>query len=132
MKTIRIVDDEKNILSLYGKMLCREGFNILKASNAEKAHEVLMNNHVNLILLDINLSGVNGDLLFKIIEGFFKKAKVIVISVYPIEYQQALILGAVDYYDKSASIKELIEKVNTIFSDCQKGKQELYKDKNQA
>lgn len=132
MKTIRIVDDEKNILSLYGKMLCREGFNILKASNAEKAHEVLMNNHVNLILLDINLSGVNGDLLFKIIEGFFKKAKVIVIIVYPIEYQEALIPGAVDYYDKSASIKELIEKVNTIFSDCQKGPQELYKDKKQA
>ena len=104
MKTIMIVDDEKKIRSIYGKMLCREGFNILKAADAEEAHELLINNHVDLILLDINLPEVNGALLFKIIEKFFKNTRVVITSVYPVEQQQTLIAGAVGYYDKSASI----------------------------
>ena len=132
MRTILVVDDEKKILSLYGKMLCREGFNVLKAEDAEKAHELLLNNHVDLILLDINLSVVNGDLLFKVIEEFFKNTSVIVTSVHSVEYQQSLIPEAVDYYDKSACTNELIEKVKAVFADRENGTQGLFKEKKQA
>jgi CheY-like chemotaxis protein len=120
MKTILIVDDEKKILSVYGKILCREGYNILKTANAQEAHEMLISNHVELVLLDINMPQVDGAVLYEIIKMFFKETKVIVASVYPLEDQRMLIKGAVDYYDKSDSLKVLIEKVKTAFSDIPK------------
>jgi len=120
MKTILIVDDEKKILSVYGKILCREGYNILKTANAQEAHEMLISNHVELVLLDINMPQVDGAVLYEIIEMFFKETKVIVASVYPLEDQRMLIKEAVDYYDKSDSLKVLIEKVKMAFSDIPK------------
>jgi DNA-binding NtrC family response regulator len=123
MKTILIVDDEKKILSVYGKILCREGFNILKAANAEEAHEILMNNHVDLVLLDINMPKVDGSVLYEIIEMFFNETKVIVASVFPLEDQQMLIQGAVDYYDKSDSLKVLIQKAKAAICDLRQDKQ---------
>jgi DNA-binding response OmpR family regulator len=119
MKTILIIDDEKKIMSMYGKVLCREGFNILKASDAEQAHEMLMNNHVDLVLLDINMPKVDGTVISDIVDVFFKKTKVIVASVYPLEDQQLLIKGAADYYDKSDNLKTLIQKVKTVLCEPQ-------------
>jgi DNA-binding NtrC family response regulator len=117
MKTILMVDDEKKILNVHGKMLCREGFNILKASNAENAHEKLMKHHIDLVLLDINMSDVDGSSLFELIREFFPATKVIVASVYPLEDQKIIITDAIDYYDKSESIKVLINKVRSAIND---------------
>jgi DNA-binding response OmpR family regulator len=123
MKTILIVDDEKKILSVYGKILCKEGFNILKSENAQEAHELLLRNHIDLVLLDINMPKVDGSVLYEIMEMFFKATKVIVASVYPLEDQKMLIKGATDYYDKSDSLKVLIQKVKAGLYDFQQGKQ---------
>jgi CheY-like chemotaxis protein len=117
MKTILIVDDEKKIQSVFGRILCREGFNILKAANAEEAHEILMKHRVDLVLLDINMPKIDGSVFYEMVELFFKQTKVIVASVYPLEDQKILIKGAVDYYDKSDSLKVLIEKVKTAIYD---------------
>ena len=123
MKTILIVDDEKKILSVYGKILCKEGFNILKSANAQEAHEMLLRNHIDLVLLDINMPKVDGSVLYEIMEMFFKDTKVIVASVYPLEDQKMLIKGAIDYYDKSDSLKVLIQKVKAGLFDFQQDKQ---------
>lgn len=129
MKTILIIDDEKKIRNVYGKMLCREGYNILKAENAETAHELLMRNDVDLVLLDINMPDVKGSFFYKIIAEFFNETKVIVASVYPIEYQQIQIPEAADYHDKADSIKALIQKVN---SACQTNPPETFDMRKQA
>jgi two-component system phosphate regulon response regulator PhoB len=132
MKTILIVDDEKRIRSVYGKMLCREGYNIFKAENAEEAHELLMRTNVDLVLLDINMPSVKGSVFYEIIQEFFKKTKVIVASVYPLEDQQILIQGADEYYDKSDSIEELIQKVHAVLFDYPKNILEACSEKKQA
>jgi two-component system response regulator VicR len=113
MKTILVVDDEKKIQSVFGKILCREGYNILKAASAEEAHEMLLKHSIDLVLLDINMPHVDGSVLYEIINTFFNKARVIVASVYPLEDQKLIIKGAIDYYDKSDSLKVLIQKVKT-------------------
>ena len=114
MKTILVVDDEERIRSVYVKVLQREGFHILEAATARDANELLLRNPVDLILLDINMVEVDGTILYEIAQTFHKKAKVIVSSVYPLEDQKKLVRGAEDYYDKSDSIKVLIQKVNAI------------------
>jgi hypothetical protein len=60
---------------------------------------------------------IDGATLFEVVHLFCKKAKVIVCSVYPIEYQQNRITGAEDYYDKSDSLQVLIGKVKRVMAD---------------
>ena len=111
MKNILIVDDEKRIRKIYNKVLAREGFNVLEAADAEAAYEILLRTPVDIILLDINMPEIDGGILFKVIDSFIHKTKVIVASVYSIEYQKMAIKGATDFYDKSDSISTLVEKV---------------------
>ncbi len=113
MKTILVVDDEEKIRSVYTKMLRREGFNVLDAADAEQANELLLKNIVDLVLLDINMAEVDGTVLYDIAQTFHKKTRVIVASVYPVEDQKTLIIGAADYYDKSEGLQTLIQKVKT-------------------
>jgi DNA-binding NtrC family response regulator len=113
VKTILIVDDEKRIRKIYLKVLSREGFCVLEAENAETAYEIMLCTTVDVVLLDINMPEVDGGILFKIIDTFILKTKVIVASVYPIENQKMVIKNATDYYDKSDSINTLVEKIKT-------------------
>ncbi len=114
MKTILVVDDEEKIRSVYTKMLKREGFKVMDAENAEQANAILLKNEVDLILLDINMAGVDGTVLYDIAQVFHKKTRVIVASVYPVEDQKTLIKGAADYYDKSDGLPTLIQKVKAV------------------
>jgi len=114
MKTILVVDDEERIRSVYVKVLQREGFYVLEAATASDANDLLLENSVDLILLDINMIEVDGTVLYEIAKTFYQKTKVIVSSVYSLEDQKKLVKGAADYYDKSDSIKVLVQKVNAI------------------
>jgi DNA-binding response OmpR family regulator len=117
MKTILIVDDEKKILNLHGKMLCREGFNILKASHAEEAHEKLLRNHIDLVLLDINMTDEDVSILFELIREFFPQTKIIVTSLFQANRHKLNIKEEIDYYDKSDNIRVLIQKVRAAITD---------------
>lgn len=111
---ILIVDDEERIRSVFVKIMQREGFEVIEAAGAGEAYDLLLENAVDLILLDINMMNVDGTVLYEIAQVFCEKSKVIVTSVYPLEDQKKLIRGAADYYDKSDSLKILIEKVNRL------------------
>jgi two-component system response regulator ResD len=111
MKTILIADDEKRIRNIYRQVLSREGFCVLEAENAEAAYETLLETPVDIVLLDINMPEVDGGILFKIIDTFIHRTKVIVASVYSIESQKTAVNGAADYYDKSDGISVLVEKI---------------------
>jgi len=115
MKTILIVDDEAKIRSLYGRLLEKEGFNVVLAKNAEVAHEKLLTQPIDLALLDINLTDiVDGEVLHDVIEAFFKKTAVIVASVYPVAEQKKRVKGAAGYYDKAEGIQGLIRQVKAV------------------
>ena len=117
MKTILIIDDEKRIRKIYVKVLAREGFSVLEAAGAEAAYEILLSTTVDVILLDINMPEVDGGILYKIIDSFIHKTKVIVASAYSLENQKMAIKGATDYYDKSDSISTLLEKVHACVTE---------------
>ena len=111
MKTILIADDEKRIRGIYHHVLSREGFCVLEAENAQAAYEILLRTPVDVMLLDINMPDVEGDILFEIIDTFIHRTKVIVASVCSIENQKLAVKGAADYYDKSDGISILVQKI---------------------
>lgn len=60
MKNILVVDDEEDLARLYKKELCEEGYQVVVAKSGEEALEVAGTQEVNLVILDIKLSGENG------------------------------------------------------------------------
>lgn len=111
MKQILIVDDELQIRELYSKLLTNEDYKIFQAASAGAAHDVLLKENIDLILLDINMPEINGILMNRYMLSFHKREKVIVTSVYLVNEQKLLIQGAADYYNKSQGVEVLLEKI---------------------
>ena len=111
MKKILILDDEERIRKIYVNLLTLEGFEVIEASTALNAHEILKSEHVDLMLLDIKILKVSGSVMYDVIDQFHHQLKVIVTSVYPLDIQKRIIPGACDYYDKSQGIELLLKKV---------------------
>ncbi|MFA5059561.1 MAG: response regulator [Candidatus Omnitrophota bacterium] len=112
-RLIFIVDDEKELRKKYKKLLIKEGFKVVEASNALEVANILMRekSKLDLILLDINISEVDGRDIFDIIEEYVPGLPVIVTSVYPVSEQKLRIPKAVDYYHKLQKEESLIKKI---------------------
>ena len=61
MYTILVVDDDKNICKMIEINLRKEkSYEVLTASSGESCLRVLRENHVDLVLLDIQMPGIDG------------------------------------------------------------------------
>jgi len=120
MKTILIIDDERYIRFIYKKIVaasCGSIFRVLEARNAMEAIEKIIEERVDLILLDIRLSNVDGPQLFRIIRDYNPQIKILIASVYDVKTQKRMIPSADGYYDKSEGILCLLEKIANMFAD---------------
>ena len=117
MKTILIVEDEARIGRAYKMLLTADGYNVIGVSSAEEANEILKRQAVDLVLLDLRMPDVSGDILYEVMQLFHKKTKVMVSSVYHVDKQRELIQEAADYYDKSQGIAELLKKIRALLPE---------------
>jgi len=116
MRTIMIVDDEKEFRKKYKQLLKAEGYKVLEAPNAVEVANLLMRNKslIDLILLDINLPQVDGREIFEVINEYAPTLDIIVTSVHPLQDQKLKIPRAIDYFNKSQSNDVLLKKVRNI------------------
>ncbi|MBU3958947.1 MAG: response regulator [Candidatus Omnitrophica bacterium] len=121
MKRILVVDDEERIRYIYARLLKDEGYDVVATKDANYANEVLKRENIDLILLDIKMPLVEGDILYEVVQLFHKEAKVIVTSVYHPQDQKRIIPGAADYYDKSQDLEILISKVKKVLGNGMAG-----------
>ncbi len=59
-KILLLVDDEENVLMSLKRILRREGYQILTASSAEEALEIMAQKKVNVVLSDQRMPGMSG------------------------------------------------------------------------
>lgn len=59
-KTILIVDDDEDQRTVMGLLLRRQGYEVLAAENGEVALEKVRREDPGLVLLDVNMPGING------------------------------------------------------------------------
>lgn len=114
MKRILIIDDERRIGESYTRLLSEEGFEVRHALNAQGATNLLIREHFDLVLLDINMPEVSGKVMYEVIREYDRNMKVIVSSVYPIEEQIQNILGASAYHNKSQGVDLLVAKIKEV------------------
>jgi two-component system, response regulator, stage 0 sporulation protein F len=106
-KKILIVDDEEGILLLYKEELEEEGFGVVTAMNGEQALHIFNESPPNLVILDINMPGINGIQVLRQMKEINPNLPVILSSAYP-EYKGDLGAWASDeYIVKSANMTEL-------------------------
>jgi DNA-binding response OmpR family regulator len=114
MKKILLVDDEKRIRMIYRLLLTTEGFAVFESSNADEANEIVKHEHMDLVLLDLKMPEVGGDVLYEVLQCFHAHCKIIVSSVYPLEEQRRMIMAADEYFDKSQGLKVLLSKIRKV------------------
>lgn len=111
MKKILLVDDEESIQLLYREEFADEGYEVISAVNGEEALEKFSSKKPDLVILDIQMPGMNGIEVLRQMKMIDCEVPVILSSAYQ-EYKQDLGAWASDeYVVKSADISELKEAV---------------------
>ena len=114
---IMIVDDSLQILELLEEMLLRLGYEVLALPNGALALEAAMKRTPDLILLDINMPGMNGFQFCERIkqESGLKEIPIIFMSGMNATQDKVrgLKLGGVDYITKPFQLEEVMARVET-------------------
>lgn len=117
MATILIADDEKEIVSLLKFYLEAEGFAVLEAFDGKQAVHLLKNERIDLLIVDIMMSQMNGYELIKFVrEKSDDEKSLIPLLVISAKTQLSdrifgLDLGADDYIPKPFEPLEVVAKV---------------------
>ncbi len=112
--TILCADDEKEIRDVFRLYLEQAGYNVLEAENGMKALEILKKEHVDLVLLDLMMPGIDGYRTLKNIRED-NNIPVIIVSAKTGESDKilGLNLGADDYIVKPFQPMEAVARINS-------------------
>jgi CheY-like chemotaxis protein len=78
---ILIVDDNRTNLKLASDVLGFDGYEILNASDAESAQEIIRNTPPDLILMDIALPGMDGLTLTRLLKADESTRHIVVVAL---------------------------------------------------
>jgi len=127
-KTILVVDDEKEIVTLIKEFLKVEGYKVLVAGSADEAFSKIEKTKPDLIILDLKLPGLDGREVAKILKSKDDTAAIPIVMltgkfIKPEERAAGFELGADDYMTKPFYGKELVLRVKAILSRIDYGKE---------
>jgi DNA-binding response OmpR family regulator len=115
-KTILVVDDDPDIGSMIKMMLEFKGYGAVVMDRAEKVIDSLRDNKVDLIIMDMLLSGVNGvDICKKIKDNpTTGLIPVIMISAHPNAKDICMEAGADDFVSKPFDMDDMLDRVGNL------------------
>lgn len=110
-----IVEDDITIRQGLKFYLEQENFNVMSVEFASDAIKTISNNHVDLILLDVNLPDMDGFELFKEIKKI-KDIPIIFLTANDLEVSivRGLDMGADDYITKPFKARELVSRIKNV------------------
>ncbi len=125
MKKILVVDDEKDVLDLVRRVLIRGGFEVITASDGKDGLAKVYNEAPDLMILDINMPGMDGwEVCRKIREDpLYKHLPIIMLTVRRTKKDQlkGLELGSDEYITKPFYPTELVARVKAVLQRAEGG-----------
>ncbi len=113
---VLVVDDNEANLELFIDFLAVGGYESLHASNGEDAIEIVRKEHPDLVLLDIQLPGMDGISVARTLKGDegTKHIKVVALSAYAMQMDREIFMDkALDgYIAKPVSLKEFLKAID--------------------
>lgn len=115
MQKILIVEDDEKLSKELEKFLSQNGYEISRITSFENIINDILNSKCNMVLLDINLPGNNGEYICKEVRKI-SEVPIIMITSVDSELDQLISLnyGADDYITKPFNIQILLAKIATI------------------
>lgn len=114
--TILVVEDDNNILEVVEEYLKDAGFNVITATDGQKAYDIIKNNEkIDLFILDIMLPVKTGIELLNVIREDKTTPVIMLTALYDEDIQIKSFDGkADDYISKPFSPKLLVKRVEAI------------------
>jgi len=127
MSSILIVDDDQNIRKILRDLLEKEGFNVLTASDVDKALPFIDQKDLDLIVTDLKMPGKSGMDLLRICHEKRPSVPVIMITAFGnVEAAvTAMKKGAYDFITKPFDENELLNVVEKAISESEMNKELL-------
>jgi len=118
MSTILIVEDNDKNMKLARDILNAKGYKTLEAVTGEEGVKVAKEKLPDLVLMDIQLPGINGIEAFRQIRADAKSARIPVValtaSVTPTDRSEITAAGFDAFIGKPISLKEFVETVKRL------------------
>lgn len=116
-KTILVVDSSKSDAQNLIKFLRNEGFLVLWSSDAQSATSTIISKSIDLIILELNLTGKDGYFVIENVRSITNKLPIIIVS-YKANVESkimAISSGANDYLTKPYNNYELLARIKNQF-----------------
>ena len=111
-----IVEDEKQICDMVAKSLYDAGYEVDTCYDGEEALECILSEEYDLIVLDLNLPGMDGMEILKELRQKNEETKVIILSARGqiADKVEGLDAGANDYMEKPFHLQELEARIRSL------------------
>jgi len=121
-KLVMVVDDEEQVREVFKTALESEGFKVVTAPTAEEALDILKTKNVNVFFLDLNLPGMNGLELCKLIRRDNPIAFIFAVTGYGsiFELVECREVGFDDYFKKPVDLGLLVEAAKESFNKLER------------
>jgi DNA-binding NtrC family response regulator len=111
--TVLVVDDEQEFRDITVKRLEKRGLKAKGAESGEKALEVLEHGHIDVVLLDVKMPGIDGIETLRRIRSLKPLVEVVLLTGHASVDSgiEGMKLGAFDYLMKPIELEPLMEKL---------------------
>ncbi len=112
---ILVLDDDPDICTMIKMVLDYHGYEAIDSDTEEKANDILASGPVDLIIMDMLLSGADGSEICRRLKQDEKTAAIpiMMFSAHPNARKICLAAGADDFISKPFEMNELLEKIRS-------------------
>ena len=113
---ILIVDDDAMVRQFVDLVLTQQGYQIVTAASSDTAMQILGRESFSLVLLDINMPGMSGLDVLRLMRSRPNRPKILMMTAHrdPATIMKALEQGADGYLAKPFKPQDLLKRIETV------------------
>jgi len=111
---ILVLDDDPDICIMIKMVLDYYGYDAMDAENEENATKIISSNHVDLVIMDMLLSGADGTDICRRLkqDKVTSSIPILMFSAHPTAKDSCLAAGADDFISKPFEMNDMMDKIN--------------------
>jgi DNA-binding response OmpR family regulator len=111
---ILVLDDDPDICIMIKMVLDYYGYDAMDADNEEKARRIILSNQVDLLIMDMLLSGVDGTDICRQLKQDKETSSIpiLMFSAHPTAKETCLAAGADDFISKPFEMNDMMDKIS--------------------